>query len=119
MKVRGYWNWYPDLPGPLPAWPPVQNYLSWFGLSLVLAFVLPPNHALRRRSPSPSRPILTLALMNALFFRRLRRALAARQKLTVARLRLAQTVPGEAGGNGSKGGNGSDEFLSASQKLLE
>ena len=67
-KVRGYWNWYPDLTGPLPAWPPVQNYLSWFGLSFLLAYALPRNDALRLRKPSPNRPILVLALMNALFF---------------------------------------------------
>ena len=66
-KVRGYWNWYPDAPGPVPGWPPLQNYLAWFGLSLVLAYVLPPNHALRPTNPSPYRPILVLGLMNALF----------------------------------------------------
>ncbi len=66
-KVRGYWNWYPDASPPLPAWPPVQNYLSWFVLSFALAYALPPNYSLRRREPSPLRPIFVLALMNALF----------------------------------------------------
>lgn len=66
-KVRGYWNWYPDAPAPLPAWPPIQNYVSWFVLSFVLTYLLPRNDALRRRTFSPARPVLVLALMNALF----------------------------------------------------
>ncbi len=66
-KIRGYWNWYPDAQPPLPAWPPAQNYLSWFVLSFALAYGLPPNYALRFRNPAPFRPILVLGLMNALF----------------------------------------------------
>ena len=66
-KVRHYWNWYPDASPPLPTWPPFQNYFSWFGLSFVLAYALPPNYSLRPRSSSPLRPILVLALMNTLF----------------------------------------------------
>ena len=66
-KVRGYWTWYPDARPPLPPWPPVQNYLSWFGLSFVLAYALPRNDALRLGSPSPHRPTFVLLLMNALF----------------------------------------------------
>ena len=66
-KIRGYWIWYPDAPGPLPDWPPLQNYLSWFGLSFVLTYILPPNYSLRPRHPAPGRPILVLGLMNALF----------------------------------------------------
>ena len=67
-KVRGYWVWYPGASGPVSAWPPVQNYVSWFVLSFLLAFLLPPDYSLRRRTRSPARPIVVLALMNALFF---------------------------------------------------
>ena len=66
-KVRGYWQWFPDRPAPLPEWPPIQNYVSWFALSFGLAALLPPNYALRMRKVSPRRPILVLILMNALF----------------------------------------------------
>lgn len=67
-KARGYWTWYPQAaPGTAPGWPPWQNYLSWFVLSGALAWVLPPNYELRTHRPAPTRPILVLALMNALF----------------------------------------------------
>ena len=66
-KVRGYWVWYPGAGASAPGSPPLQNYAAWFALSFALAALLPPNHALRLRRPSPSRPILVLALMNALF----------------------------------------------------
>ena len=66
-KVRGYWVWYPDLAGPLPAWPPGQNFLAWFALSFLLVLALPPNHDLRIRRPPTHRPIGTLLLMNVLF----------------------------------------------------
>ena len=65
-KVRAYWIWYPQAPGAPPAWPPWQNYASWFVLSLALAYLLPPNYELRMDKPSPRRPVLILALMNAL-----------------------------------------------------
>lgn len=66
-KVRGYWLWYPDAHGAVPSWPPLQNYVAWFILSFALAYVLPPNYALRLHRPLPTRPILVLALMNTLF----------------------------------------------------
>ena len=67
-KVRGYWVWYPQTSATeAPGWPPLQNYLAWFALSFLLSALLPSNHALRWRRPSPARPILVLALMNALF----------------------------------------------------
>ena len=65
-KVRAYWLWYPQAHGAVPSWPPWQNYVSWFALSFALTCVLPANHALRPYVPSPRRPILVLALMNAL-----------------------------------------------------
>ncbi len=66
-KIRGYWLWYPDEHGPVPAWPPVQNYVAWFALSFALCAVLPPNYSLRSRQVASRRLILVLVLMNALF----------------------------------------------------
>ena len=66
-KVRAYWVWYPHLPTTPPAWPPWQNYLSWFAFSFAFAWVLPPNYHLRTRPPGVARPLLILAIMNALF----------------------------------------------------
>ena len=66
-KVRGYWIWYPDLRGPVPTWPPAQNFAAWFVLSFVLTLTLPVNYELRERRPSPLRPLAVLGLMNALF----------------------------------------------------
>jgi uncharacterized membrane protein len=66
-KLRGYWLWYPGRSGPLPAWPPWQNYASWFLLSFLLSWLLPTNFALRPRRAAATRPILILALMNLLF----------------------------------------------------
>ena len=66
-KVRAYWIWYPGWRGAVPAWPPVQNYVSWFVLSFLLTLALPPNYDLRPRRPSPFRPLAVLGLMNALF----------------------------------------------------
>ena len=65
-KVRAYWIWYPQAQGVPPSWPPWQNYLAWFTLSFALACLLPPNYDLRLDKPSPRRPVLILALMNAL-----------------------------------------------------
>ena len=66
-KVRGYWLWYPDLKGIAPTHPPLQNFVAWFVLSFVLALLLPTNHELRSRRPSPFRPLAVLGLMNTLF----------------------------------------------------
>ena len=66
-KVRGYWVWYPHAGANAPGWPPLQNYVAWFALSFGLTALLPPNHALRPHRPPATRPILVLALMNALF----------------------------------------------------
>ena len=65
-KVRAYWVWYPQSHGAPSAWPPLQNYLSWFVLSFALGLVLPANHELRSPPPSPWRPVFVLLLMNAL-----------------------------------------------------
>ena len=66
-KVRGYWIWYPDLRGLVPAWPPAQNFVAWFILSFALTLALPANYELRPHRPSTFRPLAVLGLMNALF----------------------------------------------------
>lgn len=68
-KERNYWLWYPDARGPVPAWPPWQNFASWFVLMWLLSCALPPNYRLRsaRALVSAWRPVLVLGLMNALF----------------------------------------------------
>ena len=66
-KVRAYWIWYPGWTGKIPAWPPVQNYLTWFVLSFLITLALPPNYDLRPQHPTPFRPLAVLGLMNALF----------------------------------------------------
>ena len=66
-KIRGYWIWYPAMTGPIPAWPPTQNFVAWFVLSFLLVLALPPNYDLRTQHPPIHRPIGTLFLMNALF----------------------------------------------------
>jgi len=70
-KVRAYWIWYP--PGSEhamnpPAWPPIQNYISWFVLSFLLCVVLPAMRQYpERRVSEPMRPVMVLLLMNGLF----------------------------------------------------
>lgn len=63
-KIRGYWIWYPGVSDP-PAWPPWQNYASWFGLAFLLTLLLP------RSQPHGDRPaarlVGVLVAMNALF----------------------------------------------------
>ena len=66
-KVRAYWVWYPHLRTTPPDWPPVQNFVSWFGFSFALAWLLPPNYQLRTNAPGVRRPLLVLAVMNGLF----------------------------------------------------
>jgi hypothetical protein len=66
-KVRGYWIWYPGHGPGTPAWPPWQNYASWFLLSFLLTLLLPANCELRPRRPAPTRPIFILGAMNLLF----------------------------------------------------
>ena len=65
-KVRTYWIWYPGQNLLPAAGPPVQNYVSWFALSFVLAWFLPGDHRLRSVHPPRNRPVLVLVLMNAL-----------------------------------------------------
>lgn len=70
-KVRGYWIWYPDQAGAVPAWPPVENFIAWAVLSWVLlmaAMVAPASCRNRWMTASP--PLLPLAIlitMNLLF----------------------------------------------------
>lgn len=68
-KERGYWLWYPGQVAHSSAFPPVQNYVSWFVLMFLLSYALPPNHALRAPGArlAARRPVLVLGLMNGLF----------------------------------------------------
>lgn len=66
-KIRAYWIWYPGWAAPPSQWPPLQNYVSWFGVAFLLTWALAPNYALSRPSRVAHRPIAVLALMNALF----------------------------------------------------
>ncbi len=63
-KVRGYWIWYPGDPHP-PAWPPLQNYVSWFVLATLLAGLLPAP--IDRAGRPVHRVVMVLVAMNALF----------------------------------------------------
>ena len=64
--VRRYWLWYPlQFPPPSDA-PPWQNYAAWFILSLALVAALPSDSSLRLRRPTRWRPVILLALLNAL-----------------------------------------------------
>ncbi len=66
-KERGYWVWYPG--STISAWPPWQNFLSWFALMFLLCYALPAGTGLRRDRPvwAERRSIRVLLLMNALF----------------------------------------------------
>ena len=64
-KVRAYWSWYPRDPQP-PLTPPWQNYASWFAASFILSFALAENRVAVTRAKS-AKPIIILALINALF----------------------------------------------------
>lgn len=65
-KVRAYWVWYPFERGPIPSWPPWQNYVSWFVLATLFALVTRPTKAPAGLSER-WRPPLVLLLMNLLF----------------------------------------------------
>jgi uncharacterized membrane protein len=63
-KIRGYWQWYPDLASK-PNWPPWQNYAGWFGLGAALDWFFLrgiPAQRLRRNS------LGVLLTMNLLFW---------------------------------------------------
>lgn len=74
-KARAYWIWYPpgsEQAADPPAWPPLQNYVSWFAVAFVLSLALTGGRAVRSAggatSPRfPLRPVVVLGLMNALF----------------------------------------------------
>jgi uncharacterized membrane protein len=65
-KLRTWWIWYPaghPLAGDPPAWPPLQNYLTWFALGTLLSLASPP---FREGTKPPLRPIIALAILNFL-----------------------------------------------------
>jgi uncharacterized membrane protein len=63
-KVRAYWVWYP---GQLtfPAWPPLQNFVAWFGAAFLLSLCLTETRVAGQ--PRCVRPALILGLLNAVF----------------------------------------------------
>ncbi len=63
-KVRMYWLWYPGQDN-APAWPPIQNYVSWFVLSFVFVLVLPGIRS-GLGGKSWHRPAMVIALINLL-----------------------------------------------------
>lgn len=71
-KVRAYWIWYPPgtpLAGNPPAWPPLENYISWFAVAFLLSLGMQQigRGSSNTRPPFPLRPAVVLLLMNALF----------------------------------------------------
>lgn len=65
-KARGYWIWYPGDANP-PAWPPFQNFLSWFLLAFVLHAFLPAPQPTPQPAFAIPRAALVVPIMNALF----------------------------------------------------
>lgn len=71
-KERGYWLWHPAAAAagqPVPSWPPLQNFLSWFVLFFLLTCALPASAGsqLHRPAWSGRRSIAVFLLMNTLF----------------------------------------------------
>lgn len=64
-KVRAWWLWYP-LRTDAPDHPPHQNYLGWFMVAALLAAAFPETRVGVAQARQ-TRPILILALMNAVF----------------------------------------------------
>jgi len=65
-KMRAYWIWYP-LALSAPAFPPVQNYVSWFVLAFVLAGSLRETSVVVMRRGSSRRPMAIFLLVNTVF----------------------------------------------------
>lgn len=65
-KARGYWIWYPGDANP-PAWPPLQNFLSWFLLAFVLHALTPAPRPIPQPAMRVPRAALVVPIMNALF----------------------------------------------------
>lgn len=63
-KVRVFWLWSP-LRLPAPEWPPVQNYLTWFALAAILAFVLREERVVRAPQPAWRSPAAVFAVIVA------------------------------------------------------
>ncbi len=65
--VRAYWLWYPDLGAATPsAWPPLQNFLSWFALAFALTAILPGIRKRPAEIGAWKRPLIILGLINLL-----------------------------------------------------
>ena len=64
-KMRAWWLWYP-LSASASAWPPLQNYASWFALSLALTGLLRETRVVTLRGPA-LRPVAIFAMINGVF----------------------------------------------------
>ena len=65
-KIRGYWVWYPENRNP-PAWPPLQNFISWFVIAFLLHFLATRMRTYPSAREKIPRAALVLPVMNALF----------------------------------------------------
>ena len=63
-KMRAWWLWHPLAPN-ATAWPPWQNYLSWFALSFALMGCLRETRQLVLRHGSDRRPMAIFCTLNA------------------------------------------------------
>ncbi len=65
-KTRALWIWYPAAL-PAPAWPPVQNYATWFVAAGALAFTMREETAAPAPGKSFPRPAIVFLILNAVF----------------------------------------------------
>ncbi|MEM7383454.1 MAG: carotenoid biosynthesis protein [Verrucomicrobiota bacterium] len=68
-KIRGYWEWYPDHPegDPIPALPPVSNFVSWFLLAFLFSWVLTRYERGQPDRKTDLKRLTILLLMNGVF----------------------------------------------------
>lgn len=65
-KMRAYWLWYP-LAAHAPPWPPPQNFVSWFAITLALAGALHESRVAGPRGGSSRQPVAIFATLNAVW----------------------------------------------------
>jgi len=64
--TRFYWIWYPGaIAGPNS--PPLQNFVSWWGAAFLFSLSLGLNPVSSKVAPRSWKPVIILAVMNALF----------------------------------------------------
>ncbi len=65
-KVRAYWLWYPQQSG-AQAYPPLQNYATWFVAATLLALAFPSRGVDRSAAPRDRQAVTILALLNGVY----------------------------------------------------